>query len=319
MAVKDLCTLARAKQAIQSITDSSQDALLGVLITAASDAIEKYCKRNFVSKVFDELYNGSGDRRLLLRQYPIQSVRWVRYRPVTVLKIVNNNTNLNQRATVRVTSTGLNLERVATGVVTNDTSVTWAGNVTLNAVVTAINALGSGWSAQIVGDAGQGSGTGDYGLWPSADLYVPPAYGDGVESQGALTARGQFAELKMHTYELAGYQYDPRGWLLRAIPYTDPELLHPEDLVWPVGINNFRVYYTAGYTTIPEAIQEACAEWVSDLYYRTQRDPALRSQAVAGAVSQAWGGPSITGNNPPQNILPLLKPYRRHTIATGQG
>jgi hypothetical protein len=34
----------------------------------------------------------------------------------------------------------------------------------------------------------------------------------------------------MHTYELAGYQFDPRGWLLRAIPYTDPELLHPEDL-----------------------------------------------------------------------------------------
>jgi hypothetical protein len=51
---------------------------------------------------------------------------------------------------------------------------------------------------------------------------------------------GSFAELKMHTYELAGFQWDSRGWLLRAIPYTDPELMHPEDLVWPVGINNVK-------------------------------------------------------------------------------
>jgi hypothetical protein len=318
MAAKDLITLARAKQDIQSITDTSQDALLGVLITAYSEGIEKYCRRRFVSTTFDELYNGTGDRRLLLRQYPIQSVRWVRYRPVTVLKIQNTNLNLNQRATVRVTSTGLNLERVASGVLTNDTSVTWAGNVTINAVSTAVNALGNGWAAQIVGDAGVGVGsTGDYGLWPSADLYVPPSYGDGVESQGALTARGTFAELKMHTYELQGYQWDPRGWLLRAIPYTDPELLHPEDLVWPVGVNNFRVQYTAGYTTVPEAVQEACALWVAQAYQYTLRDPHLQAQALPQMQSLRWR--ELDPLNPPALVRSLLAPYRRHSIDTNQG
>src|ERR1700674_4313622 len=88
---------------------------------------------------------------------------------------------------------------------------------------------GNGWSAQ-----GQG-----YDTWPSADLRTP---------QGALTAWGQFAELKMHTYELAGYQIDePLCWLLHSLPYTDPELMHPEDLIFPPGINNFRVQYTAGF------------------------------------------------------------------------
>src|SRR5262249_33174860 len=149
-------------------------------------------------------------------------------------KIINTSQNVNQQARVQVTSTGLTLTRVASGVTTTDTSVTWAGNVTLQAVVNAVNALGNGWSALVIGDT-----AGDYGLWPSADLYVPPSFGDGTTSQGSLTARGQYAELKLHTYELAGYQFDPRGWLLRAIPYTDPELLHPEDLIWPVGINNF--------------------------------------------------------------------------------
>jgi hypothetical protein len=313
MAAKDLITLSRAKQNIQAITDTSQDALLTTLITAVSEAIEKYCRRHFYSRSFDELYNGTGDRRLLLREYPIQSVQSVRYRPVTVIKVQNTDTATNQRATVAVTSTGLTLTRVASGVTSSDTSSTFAGFPTLQGLANNINSLGNGWSAQIVG-----VNPGDYGSWPSADLYVPPSYGDGVQSQGALTARGQYAELKMHTYELAGYQWDPRGWLLRAIPYTDPELLHPEDLIWPVGINNFRVQYTAGYTTIPEAVQEACAEWVSQLWYQTQHDPSLRALNASGAFAQSWEQ-FARPDRPPQRVSLLLAPYRRYSMATNQG
>ena len=98
MAAKDLITLARAKQNIQAITDTSQDAPLATLITALSDAIEKYCRRDFTSRSYDELYNGGGDRRVLLRQYPIQSVQSVRYRLVTVLKITNTDQATNQQA-----------------------------------------------------------------------------------------------------------------------------------------------------------------------------------------------------------------------------
>ena len=311
MAMKDLITLARAYQNLQGIT--GVDALLQALITSASDAVEKYCRRRFLSTAYDEIYNGTGDRRLLLRQYPIQSVQSVRYRPVTVLKVINNNTGLNQQARVTVTSTGLTLVRVASGV-SSSNSLTFAGNVTLQALATAITALDNGWSAQVVGDGG-----GDYGLWPSADLYVAPAYGDGATSQGALTARGQYAEIKLHTYELAGYQFDPRGWLLRAIPYTDPELLHPEDLIWPIGINNFRVQYTAGYATVPEAVQEACAEWVAFLYFNTQRDPFLQSQAISGASRQTWGSMAGNPGRPPVPVANMLAPYRRHTAGTNQG
>jgi hypothetical protein len=313
----NLIDIERAKRNLQSITDNTQDALLGVLVAACSDAVAKYCRRDFSLRGYDELYNGNGDRRLLLRQYPVQAVQSVRYRLVTVLKISNTNPGLNQQARVQVASTGLILTRTASGVTTNDTSVTWANNPTLNAVAAAINALGNGWSAQIVGDPGA-TGTGDYGLWPATDLYVPPSFGDGTVSQGALGARNQFAELKMHTYELQGWQFDPRGWLLRAIPYTDPELLHPEDLIWPVGVNNFRVQYTAGYATIPESVQEACAEWVAILYYNTQRDPSLTSQAVHGGISQAWGNVQGVGKEPPANVAKLLAPYRRYTVGTNQ-
>jgi hypothetical protein len=266
---------------------------------------------------FDELYDGTGDRRLLLRQYPLLRVDSVRYRPVTVLKITNT-TAANVMARVQVTNVGLTLIRVNAGVKTTDTSVTFAGNATLTAIANAVNALGNGWSAQVVGDST------NYGSWPSADLYIPGSYGDTLEgsgiqqSQGALQCvAGSFAELKMHTYELQGYQWDARGWLLRGIPYTDPELLHPEDLIWPVGINNFRVQYAAGYSTIPEAVQEACAVWVAMAYQQTLRDPSLRSQMISGGLSQTWGaGP--TDHQPPAPVRALLAAYRRHTVTTIQ-
>src|SRR5262249_23288055 len=97
--------------------------------------------------------------------------------------------------------------------------------------------------------------------------------------------------------------------------YTDPELLHPEDLVWSPGINNFRVQYTAGYPVIPEAVQEACAEWVALLWYRTRRDPGV-SSLNSGGVSQSFAAPDPS--NPPAPIQALLAPYRRHTAAQMQ-
>jgi hypothetical protein len=324
MAAKDLITVARAKLAIQSITDSSQDGLLSALVTSYSDAIEKYCRRRFVSHFYDELYNGNGERRLLLRQYPVQSVQSVRYRLVVVLFVTNGDQLLNQQARIAVTSTGLLLTAMQSGVPASWT-VTFAANPTLNALAAAINALGNGWSAQVEGDVGSSAAAGDYGLWPSADLYVPGSYGDSLEgagilqSQGAQNARGCFAELRMHTYELEGYQWDARGWLLRAIPYTDPELMHPEDLCWPVGSNNFRIQYTAGYTTIPEAVQEACAQWVAEAYYQTLRDPGLAAQAIPGQLTQSWGVQPVNVFDPPPRVARLLAPYRRITVTTNQG
>jgi len=306
VAAKDLITLDRAYLNLQGVTGADQ--VVGALITAVSDAIQKYCRRDFYVRNYDELYDGNGQHRLVLRQYPIQSVKSVRYRPVTVLKIINNSTTLNQQARVAVASTGLTLSRTASGVTTTN-ALAFGSYVTLTALANAVTALGNGWSGQIVGDTNS-----DYGLWSSADLYVPPSFGDGTTSQGNLTARGQFAELKLHTYELAGYQFDPRGWLLRAIPYSDPELLHPEDLIWPPGIGNFRIQYTAGYTTIPESIQEACASWTEQLYYAYLRNPSIVSTATAPTGGTATSVTYSALAAPPNHLRTLLDAYRRQIV-----
>src|SRR6516164_2113971 len=288
MSLPDLCDLDLARQHIPNAANTDEP-LISTMITAASQAVRKYCRRDFNSQTYDEMYNGTGDRRMYLRQYPIISVQSVRYRPVVVLKIITQLAN-TPIARVAVTSTGLTLTRVTSGVKTTDGTPTFASNVTILSLQNAINALGNSWTALGVG----------YDQWPSADMYCPNGIsgssGPLPDSVGALTAAGQYAELRMHTYELAGYQTDQRrGWLLRAIPYTDPELMHPEDLRWPTGISNFRIQYTAGYATIPEDVQEATAELVATFFAQKGQNLQLHSETLAGSYSYAV---SETGDMP---------------------
>jgi hypothetical protein len=318
MAWNDLINSTRAGY---NLPANPNNTVVSALITAVSVAITRYTKRQLVSQTYDELYNGNGNRQLQLRNYPILSVQSVRYRPVTVLKITNNLL-ANVQARVSVTATGLQLVSTNAGVQTTVTSgLSFAGNVDLNALTAAVNAVGNGWAAQVVGDST------NYGGWPSADLYCPNGVSGtndpGVEGQGALQCvAGSFAELKMHTYELQGWQPETRqGWLLRAIPYTDPELLHPEDLIWPMGVNNFRIQYTAGYAAIPDDVQEAAAEWVSILYNLTQRDPSLLHQVPVNGTTSGWGAlvSGATGSRPPAPVKALLAGYRKHTLSHSGG
>jgi len=284
MAFIDLITQARAQINLPSASGTSDMTAITTLITACSRAIQRYCKRLFVQCTFDELYSGRGERSLYLRNYPINAITSVRYRPVTVTKITNNLANTPQ-ARVSVTSTGITLWRNTNGTPYTDANLTFAGNVNIGALEAAVNAVGNGWSAVSQG----------YDNWPSGDLYCPNGPTVGTDylytpaGQGNLQCvSGSYAELKMHTYEMQGYQINERqGGLLRAIPYTDPELLHPEDLIWPRGVNNYRVQYQAGFTTIPEDVQEACAQLVAVQFKMDARE--ISNVTIPPQIAQFLG------------------------------
>jgi hypothetical protein len=270
----NLITAARALYNLDNrATTSAEDDTLDALIAAVSAAIERLCGRSFGSASFDELYDGWPQRELMLEQFPVISVERVAFAPVGVLRIQNTSAS-NQRATVQVTSTGLTLTRVASGVSTSST-VTFAGNVTFSAVATAINALGNGWSASVL-DAADANRA-------SADLRA---------LQGALNAKDQAAELVLHKDELYDFTIDaPRGILRRTGRWFGPP-------------GYWRVIYTAGYASVPEDIQEACAQWVAHLFWQTKRDPGLAQEAITGALSRT-----------PQHEMPsttrvLLEAYR---------
>jgi hypothetical protein len=286
----DLITTARAKYNLNNLsTTAAEDTTLAALVTACSKAIRKYCRREFDSQPFDELYDGTGTPRLTLRQFPVISVARVAYAPTVVLRITNTSAS-NQRATVAVTSSGLTLVRVASGVVSTDTSVTFAGNVTLGAVATAVNALGNGWSAAVVDSS--------YSNRASADLRA---------LQGAFNAKDVQAELRIHLLELTDYEIETAtGRLVRETNAFSWDEGH----VWGGGLNYWRVIYTAGFATVPEDVQEACAQWVAALFWQTKRDPGLSQETVPGVVNRS---PFSTM---PPGVRALLAPYRDYKIAS---
>src|SRR5215218_8528026 len=135
----DLITLARAKQAIPSVP-SADDPIVEALIDAASEAVHVYCRRTFPLTSWDEITSGRPDGKLALRQFPIASISRIAAADQPALLIANDNATTNQRATARLTSTGLVLTRVASGVTTIDSTILWSGAATLQAVANAVNA-----------------------------------------------------------------------------------------------------------------------------------------------------------------------------------
>lgn len=86
---------------------------------------------------------------------------------------------------------------------------------------------------------------------------------------------------------LTDYDVDADAGLLRRDRFGE---------VWSGGVNHYRVIYTAGYATIPADIQEACAEWVAQLFWKTKSDPGV--------------GPG----HPPIGVARMLEPWRRFRL-----
>ena len=148
----DLIDLDRALDNLNNLaTTDDQNTTLSALITAVSCAIEKYCWRSFFDTSYDELYPGSHRCELLLRHYPLLAVERVAFLPVGVVRITNSSPS-NQRATVKVTATGIELINVASGVPAT-TDIAFSAQPTLAALAAAVNGLGGGWSALVINPA----------------------------------------------------------------------------------------------------------------------------------------------------------------------
>lgn len=288
--MSDLITLDRARQNLPSSVNADEPQI-ATLISAVSQAVQRWCRRDFTATAYDELYHGNGERLLILRQYPVISIESIRHDLAAVMAVTNTSTS-NQQARVAVTSTGLVLKRIASGVAATNT-LTFAANPSLNALKSAVDALGNGWSATVLEN---------YGAWSSADL---------LALQGAANTAGFRAELTMHVAELSGFEVDARrGWVWHGHASSTPFDGAP---VWTRGVNNFRVQYTAGFTLVPDDVQEATAEWVATLFKDLGRNQNLAAESSVGVFSAS----ALAGqeNKPPRSIRTLLAGYRKHLVS----
>ena len=248
-----LTTVARARLAMPNVTVSVlSDTDLAIILDAASAMFERLTHRIFAQADYSERYDGGDNQHLLLRQYPIISINRVAVCRSEAIRIWNSDRDTNQRAAVSVTSTGLTLKRMASGVASSS-SLAFATYVTIASLADAINLLGNGWAAQVQGD---------FGKYPTAWLYY---------QQGAMNARdGGGASLLMFDEEISEYEIDAAAGIL--------SLVNGEG--WTCGANSVLVDSTAGYATIPDDIQEAVASMTATLWSQGSRDPELRREKL---------------------------------------
>ncbi len=70
------------------------------------------------------------------------------------------------------------------------------------------------------------------------------------------------------------------------------------------------VTYTSGYTTVPQAIQDACIKLVADRYRTKNRDPGLRAEEITGIGRQEFW--DATGQNKvDDSVAQALAAYRK--------
>ena len=252
-----LCDLDTAKRNIRPEPSAEHDDLLRALINVATDMIERECgDRRFAATTHTAWLDGSGDSVLVLPHYPVSAVARVCTGPTEALYA---RCDASDASGAGIAFDGDNVVlTVEGGAAAGTTNLGVATYTTLSAMATAIAAASGSWTASVLA-----------GLEnvPSSHLR-PDGRWNCHEVLAALNAPGD---------PLSDFQVDYDAGLL---------IVHG---TFPRGARNIHVEYTAGYSTIPEALQQACADLAARMYHRSARDTSVASESLGDYRWQAGG------------------------------
>lgn len=245
------------------LTTTDDDRLLTELLDAATDRIEHFCQRTFVSASYKEFVSGSGTGTILLQNYPVTAIRRIGWERNNALS-VSATTSSDLRATVEVQDDKLVLRRWTLAGLETTTNITFSACPTVGTLVAQIN-LTTGWSAtsdsnvltdELVRLGGQDA------LSSSAQLY----YIDATDSEYRVDEATGRIDLLSSQFDSMWYPFDPNA---RSFPR---------------GSHNIFVDYDAGYTqeTVPMALQQVCFEIVASEYHGGKHDPTVASESLDG-------------------------------------
>ena len=297
--MSDLISISRAAQipALAAVA-AANPAYLGSLVSAASDAIRRRCGRDFTLSSYTEYHSGGIYilEPLRLRHFPVAELTRVAAGPRPALLARNIDAVTNQRATIETTTTGLRLVRVASAVLST-TDLLFATYPTVGAMAAAINALGNGWTA-IARDG--------FANFPSAD-FKP------LQGAVGVLACGRDLEIHVETVQpfsaCAALEGEPAladgssggaGWRL------DEETGEVYGR-FPRGQLNIRVDYRAGFASVPQAVQEACAQLAQDLYQAGLVNNTLKKATLGPSSVELKSSAGASLLSPKVRLL--LAPY----------
>jgi len=280
-----LTTLANYK-AYTGITSSDDDSLITALIARATSAIQAYCDRNLISDTYRDIYDGNGETELFLEQVPITDIQMLATDRVDVVRITNTSSDA-WNAYIKVAESGadsVSLSCIIQGGSNDGTdtiSFSSRGTHTISSLVTAINNLAKGWSAELLLDA--------YGSYDAMELLALKG----------MSCLNQYAYLQIPIELQDDFDYD--GDI--GCVYLDSG--------FPRGRRNITVRYTAGYTTIPAELEQICIDLVNVYYQCRKTNPTVAAEKL-GDHSITFIDQRGGRNDIPQGIAYRLAPYTKH-------
>jgi hypothetical protein len=266
------------------ITLKIQDVyLIERLIDRASSLIERYCNRKFVSRVYTkEVYDGNGHNKLLLEQYPITTLLRLGVGRRNIFSV--QNTTATTSAFFGITPTQVVLQSDGGA----DLTATLSTYASVTLLVAAINGV-AGWTCTLMDS--------DYGVLDPSIVLIPRPRLSCLDPDIAYAEMVDNFESE-YRIEEADDETRNIGVIYRTSTF-------------PVGKQNIFVWYTAGYTTIPYALEMACIELVKYKYEMSQRGAGLKSEKMGNVYSYENFSLADLKNGLPLDLIAELDLFRK--------
>jgi hypothetical protein len=260
-----LTTLAGLKAHL-GITVTTYDTILEQYIDHASAKIERWIGRQIKLRNYFEWYGGNNVRSVRVKQYPINNVVGV-YTGLAAAITIASTVSSDIRLTVSINTDpigtvsngalvpGVTLTRTTSNGTTTTDTLTFTAYPTTTSLVAAINAI-TGYSATVTT------------AMRCAQLH-PRAGGD----------------IKMATVVLTGvnvsseFVYDSYLGIVTIRQDAFPTMAS-HNARFPSGLQSTLIEYSAGYTTVPDDIHQACLVIAGTMYLSRKSDTSLQSESL---------------------------------------
>ena len=259
-----LSTLAGLKAHL-GITVSTYDTILEQYIDHASAKIERWIGRQIKLRNYSEWYGGNDVRSVRVKQYPINNVVGV-YTGLAAGMTITSTVSSDVRLTVSINTDPLGtvangvlapcavLTRTTTAGTTTTDTLLFSTYPTTTSLVAAINAI-TGYSASVST------------AMRCAQLH-PRAGGDVKQSAVVLTGVDVSSE----------FVYDSYLGIVTIRQDAFPMASH--NARYPSALQSTLIEYSAGYTTVPDDIHQACLVIAGTMYLSRKSDTSLQSESL---------------------------------------
>jgi hypothetical protein len=254
-----LTTVENVKRFMQ-ISADTYDTLLADLINLVSAMIERETGRQYKARDYRERLNGRMQRRLVLRQHPVQHINRVSYGYLEAMSVSYSGDAIRANAQVYADPEssdggGIRLVTVNSSGVRTANNLTFATYPSLSLMETAIELI-SGWTATVANNI------------PSADLYVT----------GAEDAKTRSVQFYYPDQDEDSYSLDQRNGIL-AFDQKSIGWYHGDDR-FTCRHQGILIEYRGGYETIPADVDLLARELVKEAFYSGQNNTGLNSYSL---------------------------------------